>query len=360
MPVQYTYQDTAALTKIAPELIQANAMGDPIFEFFPITQHSQVKLRWTIKDNYTGLMNLRGYDGAPTRVLRPGETMFEELPGVYGEFGQLDEQELTERAAGFPADLTIPMNVGDMVTEWQSVLTTRQVQRMKQVTWLLATTHSLAIPLPAGGIGHQVSFAGQALTVGTLWSNLNSSTPLHDLRQLQFLYGRGTSNNFMAQATALMNQKTAGYLMDNRNAADLGGIRAEYGNTVVNSVDDVNKILLSQGAPKIRIWDDSYQMPTGTAGTTAGAQPGNTYQLFLPDGIVLVIAQRPGNEKPGQFMWTKHMVNGGGTSAYAFINDYTKNNGGLVLVPPKIEVHQGFNGGPVQTRPSQTVTMTVA
>jgi len=341
-------------------LIQSTALEDPIFRHYPIRELNASKLRWTIKDNYRGLMNPRGYDGAPTRVLRPGELLFEELPGVYGEFGLLEEQELTERAKGFPADMTLPMDVSDMVKEWQMVLTVRQVQRMRQTAWTLATTHNLQILLPQGGVGHSASFAGQFYTPATLWSNLSSSTPLHDLRQLALLFGRGTSNDFMSKALAYMNLKTAQYIMDNRNAADVGGIRAEFGQTIFQSIESFNKVLLQQGAPQIVIFEDSYQVDATAGGAIAGNYPGNTYQMYLPDGIIWIVAARPGNELPGQFMWTRHMVNGGGMKPYAFVNDFTKENHGRVQVPPKIEVHQGFNGGPVQERPSQTVTMFVA
>lgn len=359
MPVQYVYQDSFVLNEIAPELIQSTALEDPIFKYFPIREHNQSKLRYRMKDNYTGIMSLRGYDGAPTRVLRPGESVFEVDPGVYGEFGLLEEQELTERAKNFPADQTIPCDVSDMVREWQQVLTVRQVQRMRSSAWTLATTGNLVVALPTGGVGHRVTFAGQYYNPATLWSNLNSSTPLHDLRQLQLVFGRGTSNNFMAQADAWMNLKTAQYILDNRNAADVGGIRAEYGQTVFNSIEEFNKILLSQGAPKINICEESYQVNTSESSTfTAGNYAGNNYQMYLPDGVVWVVAKRPGNELPGEFMWTRHMVNGGGTKPYALIKDFTRDV--LASVPPKIEVHQGFNGGPVQERPSQTVTMLVA
>jgi len=360
MPVIYTYQSSEVVNRIAPDLIQTTALQDPIFEKFPIRELNAAKLRWTIKDNYRGLMNLRGYDGAPTRVLRPGENLYEELPGVYGEYGLLEEQELTERAKGFPADLTVPIDVSDLVREWQTVLTTRQVQRMKQAAWTLATTHNLTLYLPNGGVGQQVSYPGQTLTVSTLWSNLSAATPLHDLRQLQFIYGRGTSNSFMAGAEAWMNAKTAQYILDNRNSADVGGIRAEYGQTVFNSITKFNEILMSQGAPIIKIYEESYQLELGASGGIAGNYPGNYFQMYLPDGVVWVCAKRPGNELPGAFMWTRHLVNGGGMKPYAFINDFTKDTGGIAHVPPKIEVHQGFNGGPVQERPSQTVTMIVA
>lgn len=356
MPVIYTYQDTAVLKKIAPELIQTKANEDPIFKYFPITEHRQSKLRFTVKDNYRGVMNLRGYDGAPTRVLRPGETLNEILPGVYGEFAQLDEQELTERAKNFPADQTVKADVSDLVNDCRTLLTVRQVARMRQIMWTYATTHVLNVALPTGGIGHYETFAGQTMTVSVLWSNLTTSTPLSDLRQAQLVYGRGTSNNFMAQAEAWMNLKTAQYIMNNRNNADVGGIRAEFGNTVFQSIEKFNEVLLSQGAPKVMIYEDGYQIDV--PGAAPGSNPGNQYQMFLPDGVVWIVAKRPGNELPGEFMMTMHMVDGGGTQPYAMVKDFS--SGPLASVPPSIQYHQGFNGGPAQERPSQTLTMIVA
>ena len=355
MPAIYTMQESAVYNRIAPDLIQTQAEQDPIFQKFPIRELNAARLRWSIKDNYRGLMNLRGYDGAPTRVLRPGETLFETNPGVFGEFGQLDEMELTERAKGFPADMTVPCDVGDMVSEWQMVLTVRQAQRMAQMAWGLATTHNLTILFPQGGAGFTESYAGQTMTVAVLWSDPMNSTPIHDLRQLQFLYGRGTSNNFQQQAEAWMNGRTAQYIMQNRNPADAGGIRGDLGATIFNSVDEFNKILLASGAPKICIYEGAYQ---------ADQQPGaafvnNNYVQYLPDGVVWVCAARPGNDLPGAFYYTRHMVNGGGTKPYAFVDDYTKAEP-HPAVPPKIVIHQGFSGGVVQERPTQTVTMMVA
>jgi hypothetical protein len=360
MPVEYIYQDSAAINAIAPELIQTMALNDPIFGIMPIREHDQSKLRWTMKDNYRGLMAVRGYNGQPTRVLRPGENMWESDPGVFGEFMQLDEQELTERSKGFPADMTIPMDVSTMVRECQATLTTRQVQLMKELAWLLAITHSVARPLAGGGIGYTESFSGQTLAVATGWSNLTTATPLRDLQSLQILYGRGTSNDFGSGAIAWMNTVEARNIMGNRNAADLGGVRAQYGQTAFNSIEETNKILLGMGAAQIRIWDDSYQLSFSDTGGINGTFPGNYYGMYIPDGTVLVQAKRPGNELPGEFMWTRHMINGGGTKPYAFTRDFTKAGGpNGPEVPPRIEIHQGFNGGPVIERPSQLVTLLV-
>ena len=356
MPASYGFQESEVLTQIAPELIQNNALSDPIFGYFPIVEQDAYMLRWTVDDNFRGLMALRGMDGAPPRVQRPGRNLYETRPGVFGEYFGLDERELTERAKGFPANMTVPIDVADLVREGQAVLTVRQVQRMKQMAWGLALTHALYLPLPTGGFGYEETFAGQTMATAVLWSDPLNSTPIHDLRQLQFVYGRGTSNNFQQTGEAWMNGRTAQYIMQNRNPADAGGIRADYGATVFNSVDDFNKILIASGAPKICIWEDSIQV-----GSNAG-EPGfvnNNYQMLIPDGVVWVVAARPANEKPGRFIWSRHMVNGGGTKPYAFVKDFTKNNP-MPNVPPTIEVHQGFNGGVAQTRPSQTVTMLVA
>lgn len=355
MPATYTFLESAVYNRIAPDLVQTQANDNPIFQKFPIRQLNAARLRWSIKENYRGLMNLRGYDGAPTRVLRPGENLYEVNPGVFGEFGQLDEMELTERARSLPMDMTVPIDVSDMVTEWQAVLTTRLVQRMCQMAWGVALMHNLTILFPQGGPGFTESFPGQTMTVAVLWSDPMNSTPIHDLRQLQFVYGRGTSNDFQQKAEAWMNGRTAQYIMQNRNPADAGGIRGDLGATIFNSVDEFNKILLASGAPKICIFDGSPQMDT--APNTPFVN--NNYAMYIPDGVVWVCAARPGGDLPGAFLYTRHMVNGGGTQPYAFVDDYTKSEP-HPQVPPKIIIQQGFNGGPVQERPTQTVTMMVA
>src|SRR6478735_5152165 len=178
MAVTYSFQTNAALTQVSQNLIQAATLDDPIFKIFPIRSRNASRLRWTIKDNYKGLMKLRGLGGEPTSVQRVATNVYEDIPGVYGEFMTIDEIEMTNRAAGVPADFTVPIAVGDLVAESQEQLTLRQVQRMKQICWTLAITGTFSVALPQGGIGHTGSYTPQAANVSPLWSTTATATPL--------------------------------------------------------------------------------------------------------------------------------------------------------------------------------------
>jgi hypothetical protein len=346
LPTSFTYQDAATLTSISPELIVAASMDDPIFKVFPIRERNTGKLRWTIKDSYRGLMALRGLGGEPTRVNKVGQRLFEALPGAYGEFETVDEVEMTNRASGFPANMDVPVDVSDLVAESQEQLTVRQVNRMKQIAWLLAVQSTFAVPLPGGGIGHTESYVGQTVIVAPLWSDTQNALPLKNLRDLQSNFGRGTSNNFGGTAEAWMNSRTANFLLANYNPQDLGRERTIAGATV-NDLPGISRILVSQNAPQIMVWDDGYLDDTGV------------FNLYLPDGKVMVVGKRPNGETPGEFQMTRNANNPNfEAKPYAFVDDRTQ--GAMKTVPPRIDVHQGFNGGPVMERASQIVVLAVA
>jgi hypothetical protein len=343
MAVTYSFQTNAALTQISQNLIQAATLDDPIFRIFPIRQRNASRLRWSIKDNYKGLMKLRGLGGEPTSVQRVATNVFEDIPGVYGEFMTVDEIEMTNRASGVPADITIPVAVDDLVNESQEQLTLRQVQRMKQICWTLAITGTFSVALPTGGIGHTGTYTQQAVTVSPLWSTTATATPLKNLRDLQPTYGFGTSTMFNGMGQAWMNSATLNYALGNTNAADFGGKKTAGGGSF-NGMAGLNQVLLDQGTPQINIWDDGYIDDTGT------------FQLYIPTGKVLVVGKRPDGETPGEFQMTRNMVNQS-TAPYSFVDDRTK--GPKQAVPPRLDIHQGFSGGPVVERGTQLVVMTV-
>src|SRR3954464_11537997 len=140
MAVTYSYQTNAVMTQLSQNLIQSATLDDPIFKIFPIRNRNASRLRWSIMDNYKGLMKLRGLGGEPTPVQKVATNVYEDIPGVYGEYETIDEVEMTNRAANFPADINRPVAVDDLINESQQQLTVRQVARMKQICWTLAIT----------------------------------------------------------------------------------------------------------------------------------------------------------------------------------------------------------------------------
>jgi hypothetical protein len=345
MATTYTFQTNEVLTSISQNLIQSASLDDPIFKIFPIRPRNASRLRWTVKDNFKGLMKLRGLGGEPTPIQRVGVNVYEDIPGVYGEFATVDEIEMTNRAQGFPANLNVPISVDDLVNESQEQLTLRQVQRMKQICWALAISGTFSVALPTGGIGHTGSYTPQTVTVSPLWSVPATATPLKNFRDLQPAFGKGTSTLFNGMAQAWTNSVTANYALANTNAADLGGKRNSGGGTI-DGIAGVNRVLLDQNVPQLNIWDDGYIDDAGT------------FQLYVPDGKVLVVGKRPNGETPGEFQMTRNLVSQASTP-YSHIDDRA-NPGPRQAIPPRMDIHQGFNGGPVIERGTQLVVMTVA
>jgi len=344
MTQTYVYQSSATLEKIAPELLVTAAMDDPIFEIFPIKPINSSRLRWTIQDNFRGLMGLRGLGGSPVRAQIVGTNIYETSPAAFGEFMDIDELEMTNRAAGIPANQDIPVNVSDLVSERQEQLTIRQVQRMKQLCYTLVLTGTVSVNLPDGAAGWANAYTPQAATVSPLWSSTTTAHPLTDLRSLQPTYGFGTSGRFGRGAKMYMNTATMNYALNNSLATDLGGKRLDFGQTI-NFLPQLNALLMAADLPMIVINDDGYITDAGV------------FTLFIPTGKIIVVAQR--ESAPGAFQVTRNVNNPDkGARPYAFVKDYTV--GPAKTVPPRIEVHQGFNGGPVVRRASQIVILTVS
>jgi hypothetical protein len=344
MAVTYTFQTPAVLQPLSQNLIQSATLDDPIFKIFPIRRRDTMRVRWSIKDNYKGTMKLRGLGGEPTRVQKVSTNIYEDVPGVYGEFETIDETEMADRARGFPSTMNVPVDVGDLVTESQEHLTIRQVSQMKKICWLLAISGTFSEALPGGGVGHTGAYNQQTVTVSPLWSTTATATPLKNFRDLQPSFGFGSSTMFNGMAEAWMNSATLNYALGNTNAADFGGRRSAGGGTL-SGLSDLNRVLLDQGTPTINVWDDGYY------------DESNTFQLYIPTGKVLVVGKRPNGETPGEFQMTRNMVSNS-PAPYSHVDDRA-NAGPMQAIPPRIDVHQGFSGGPVVERPTQLAVMTV-
>jgi hypothetical protein len=78
-----------------------------------------------------------------------------------------------------------------------------------------------------------------------------------------------------------------------------------------------------------------------------------TFQLFIPNGKVVVIGLRPNGRPAGAYRMTYNVTNNGGGS-YMFVDDSRGED-----VPPQIVVQRGHNGGPVIWFPSAIVVMNV-
>lgn len=338
MPITVTYPTNPDLQLIAQDKLPNLVTGRPIFQILPIRNVDADIVMWDQVDNYLGLQQIRGLNGAPQRVKRIGGKRYLMQPGVYGEYAVIDEVEITRRRPFGTFSGAIPID--DLVMQAQDQLLGRRLDRIEKIGWDLLTTGTFSVAGPDGLTYQTDTFSLQTFSAGTAWSTAATSTPLADFRAVQLL-SRGHSVDFGARAKAYMNRVTANNMIKNTNAADLGGRRTN-GLASVNSLPDINGILLGEGLPQVEIFDGGYLDDSGT------------FQPFIANAKVVVVGARTDGAAIGEYQMTRNANNpGAAPGAYMKVVD------NVDTVPRLIEVHDGHNGGPAIYFPSAVVVMSV-
>lgn len=343
---------------IEPDLIAQERAGRVGFEIAPVENINEAKVRWNQEDNYFGLQHLRGLDGAPTRVQRAGSTTYEYEPGVFGEFYDITEQELTIRSQNLDVDISA-IDVDDLVQKLDRRLIGREDDRIESSIWTLATTGAISITLdsPDGTqTGYKDSYPTQTYTAGTSWLNFSTATPIQNFQSIQQLgFASGHSVDFGARAKLYMNQVTANRMLNNGNQSDFAGRRNMYGATL-NALPGFNSYLQAQNLPEIVIYDKGYEPNKGTQASGIGGYTAATFKKYIADGVGVVIGERPSKARIMSYMMTRNAQNGYKSGSYRRIFDRTANGPGG-RIPGNIEVHRGHNGGPVIWYPSAMIVV---
>lgn len=335
----YIYPSSQDLSVVEQNLLPRLTADSPVFDILPIDTQDATLLKWQQKDNYKGLQSLRGLNGEPPRITRVSINEYMMRPGVYGEFGLIDEAELTERRKMGSFDA--PIDITDLVAELQEQLLTRRLNRIEQIGWTLLTTGTFSVSSETGAVLHTDSYTFQTSTPVVPWATIATATPLADFRAVQLL-NRGYSVNFGKEATAFMNRSTWNDMIRNTNASDLYGRRTAGLGTYEN-IGDINKLLAGDDLPQIVIYDGGYLNAAGT------------FTLFIPNNKVVVIGKRPGGKNLGNYTMTRNANNPNlapGASTKVVDNSDRE-------VPRKISVYDLHNGGPRFYYPSAVVVMTV-
>lgn len=346
--VQYVYPTSVELSAIDQDFLPVLMQSDPIFKKFPVQTHDAALVSWEQRDSYTGLAQVRGYDGKFVAVPTYGIKKYNMDPGVYGEFDVISELEITTRK-GF-GSLASPIDISDMVTERQEKLATRHFQRMAQVLWTMLVTGRYSIPHPNGTIIKEDIFTPQTFSASVPWSTAATSTPLADFRAVQLLH-RGHSINLGSGSVAFMNRKTFNYFIANTNAADIGG-RRTTGLQTVEGLTAANELLTKDDLPNIVVYDEGY-LSDGTDGNSAG-----TFVPYIPDSKVVVIGSRLNGAAIGEFALTRN-ANNPDLSSKPLVKVVDTGAGDNQEPPRQIKVFRGFNGGPVIWYGNAIVVMSV-
>src|SRR5438552_148425 len=93
----YIFPSSVDLQMIAQELVPRLEAQREIFKIIPTRELDSHLVEWEQKDIYTGLQQVRGLNGMPSRVKPVSGKRFLMNPGTYGEFIMIDERQLTIR-----------------------------------------------------------------------------------------------------------------------------------------------------------------------------------------------------------------------------------------------------------------------
>ena len=332
----YVFPTAAELRMIEQVKLPKLTMDDPIFQIMPIRNADNFIVMWEQKDNFVGLQGLRGLDGRPARVNAVGAKRYQMTPGVYGEFSDIREEELTIRRQ--MGSFGTPIDLSDLVMERQDQLLGRRVDRIRQIGWdVVQGRFSVS---GQGGLIHADAYPVARYTASVVWATRATATPLQNFRDIQ-LFEEGRSTSFGTNAKAFMNRRTFNDMVANLNANDLAGRRVTGLLSVLNP-EEINRILLGEGLPQVVIYNDGYFNDAGT------------WTPFIPNNRVVVVASRS-NGTIAEYQMVRNATNPNmEPGAYTRVIDTVDRE-----VPRRVEVHDGHNGGPALFYPGDIVNMTV-
>jgi hypothetical protein len=340
----FSFPTAAELRRIEQDKLPNLVAQRAIFSIMPIESVDSHILMWEQEDNYVGLQQIRGLNGAPGRVKKTGAKRFIMQPGVYGEYSTIDELELTERRQW--GTFGQPISIDDLVMREQDRLLGRRLDRKEKIGWDLVTTGTFSVAGPDGLTYQTDTFALQTASAAVPWATFATATPLKDFRAVQLL-SRGHSVNFGAAAKAYMNRVTFNNMVSNTNTNDLAGRRTSGLQSVLN-LSEINSVLAGEDLPQMVIYDGGYLDDAGA------------FQPFIANAKVVVVGARTDGGRVAEYRMTRNAQNPDlGPGAYTDVIDRGAQGSGR-QVPRTIEVHDGHNGGPVIYFPSALVILTVS
>jgi hypothetical protein len=324
MPDTFLYPTNRELEEIVQDLTPTLEAGRKLLALCPYEYQDTAEIVWEQEDNFYGLMNVRGLNGKPGNVQRVGAKQYKMAPGYYGDFHNLTEDEMTvTRKTGTLGDV---VDIEDLTVRRMRHLIVRRLNRCEQTISALFRTGVFQNYAADGTAVHTDVVNITRRTPGTTWSTLNTSTPLQDLRTWKASGEMNTSSRFGKDSTLIGTTQTINYLLNNTNAADLGGKRMEVGQTI-NSLAGLNALLAANDLPQLEEYNDVFD-PSSP---------------FIPHGSLIWVGTRPQGGRVASFCGTRNINTGAGESnqgIYSKVIDTMERE-----VPRRIEIHHGFNGG---------------
>lgn len=310
-------------------------------KLMPLTEVDAVKIVYERDALLRGVQHARGIDGPTQPVRMPGLEQYASDPGYYGDHIRLGESILLNQRV--PGDWLQFDRQGDMTARASTYLEQRQADRWeKNIFDLLVNGYYEGLD----AMGRRKVFDIYAInkyTANPLLSDAANSTPLKFFRDTLAAATAGLSVNFVG-GEIILNRVTLNQVLANTNAADLGGKRFEYGQTL-NAVRNLNDLLLANDLPTLSVYDEGYY-----------PEDSGAFVKFIPNGKAILIGKREDGEPIGEYVLTKAAQKGGQPGWWT---DVVDNSTGPLADPPHVLAKAGHNGGPKVYYPEAVLSITL-
>lgn len=321
-----------ALRKVADLRLPRMKEGRLGLKLMPIVNVNEVTLEYERNAVTRGLQFARGIGGTPGPVNKPGFESRTVSPGYYGDAYRINEKELIDkREVGSWTEFD---SEGKQTGRASEFLTQRYLDRVENNIFTFLLTGGFEAKNIQGVPYYQPVYDVDAVTPGTLFSDLANSTPRRYLQdRIATLHQRGFSVRF-DKGWMVMSSKTAITMLNNTNANDIGGRRFDMGQTT-NSFKEMNQLFVANGIPEATIYDEGYFPETGS------------FSLHVPEGKILLIGVRQDGEPIGEYRQTRAAQNANSNPGewYKVVDNRDREGA------PEVVAEAGHNGGPVPYYP---------
>lgn len=253
-------------------------------EILPFTESMAQVVEWDELDAERGMTAPSTLKVDPMIDTRPGSKLRSYEPIPFKETDVLTEADLLKARAygtlGGVVDLHEP--VGRMMRA-------RQDKTFIRCEWLRWETLQGEFTVNENGVYVHEEFPVQFYDTLVDWDDRDNATPLRDDNAVALMFdGTGASAD---GAIAYCNQKTMNWRLENANAKDLGGYRADNTNLTFD-LDKMNSIAVKRGTPTYKVYNEGYNPKVGD------------FTKFIRDGNVVVVGKRQMGQKVGDFCMT--------------------------------------------------------
>lgn len=346
--ITFQFPTNRSLTEVVQDYVlqREKLLG---LKLMPLVVRDTQIIEWDELDFEVGMTAPHNMNADPKVAGRPGSKTHRFSPLFFKETDVLKESDmLMPRQAG---TLGGALDLSAEIARIAKARVDRTMLRVESTIWQTLKGH---LVIDENGVKVDETFNVQTEHASVDWDEFATAKPIEDMTALALKF-RGTGASIEG-AEAYINQTTANWLMNNKNADDLRGFQNPNFVALPYSLDEVNKIMIARGLPKFVVYDQG----------AYNADVPADFELFLEDGDVVIIGKRAVGETVGDWIQTPSLHHAAmGPNQFGFFSIVEVNgqpNPGAITIAqigagknPKVEVTGGVYGGPRLLYPKSVI-----